>query len=156
MFAKGELSGVGVREITKAAKRDGWGHGDAMAGMLAGRMDRPTTSNASRDIWTAIRNSGVADSMSDYVVEVQNGKKVHINIPHECLAKRAARQGTRGWFLPEDDIEGRSTPLARLLRSWGEHPDVQVAEEDLKNTVLLDLHADGTQYTTSVRVGTFK
>ena len=72
-------------------------------------------------------------------------------LPHEFYPSTLHDLGSDALCLSNETLEA-GQDLARLLLEWAGHRDVQF-EGELKDVGILGLHADGVQYTSTVRAG---
>lgn len=114
------------------------------------------TGNILRDVINAARRAGLMDSSAqayEFLAPGPDGQQVSIKcfLPHEVYHKLVQESSLDDWTLPP----GSDSPLAGLLLKWQAAADVTV-EHDLARVAGVGLHADGVQYTSSMRAGEAK
>lgn len=149
LYATGELTGTQVQRLAAAAWEDGWGRGHALATRLCTLGAGGThASNITRDLMrTARQHDMLSSGAQPYEVDLPFGAgKLGIFLPHEVIFH--LRQDALGMSASQV----ADTPLGRLLSEWSRHPDIDY-DGPLSNVCVLGLHADGVQYTSTVRAG---
>ena len=153
LFAKGELAGTQLQTLAMAACQDGWGHDDALAFMLAhaGSAGKRRGAVATEVIEAAESLGIICNDSHPYYVKLHDAGLAQMYLPHEVFTDMVARSDLARWCLTPDQLSTEQG-LGKLLKDWGDHPDVEFAE-DLGSVAILGMHMDGVQYTSSLRAG---
>jgi hypothetical protein len=153
LFSKGELAGTVVWELASAAFLDGWGHDDPLARKLVncGSAGRARNKIAGHIVKVAESEGLICSKAQPYIFPISTGGNCSVFLPHE--AYQAMTEGTElsSWCLSPAELQ-RGQGLAKLLKDWAEHMDVQF-EGDLSQVGVAGIHCDGVQYTTTIRAG---
>jgi hypothetical protein len=152
LFAKGELAGTTVHDLAAAAWEDGWGRGDTLARKLVMAGNGGTKRSRIMDdvVKAAISEGLVSSPARPYRVPLGTGGELIVFLPHEFYPGIVG-DDLEHWCLSPADVQA-GVGLAGLLKTWSEHADVDF-NGDLSKVGVLGLHADGVQYSASVRAG---
>jgi hypothetical protein len=138
-----------------AAWEDGWGQACPLAQRLKGAgADGVHTSNCARDILKAAENLGLVCSHArPYLVDIPGpgNRRIPMYLPHEIYAGLRSQHPNAELCLPEATLN-QDRGLGAVLKEWAAHRDVSF-EGDLTSVGMLGIHADGVQYTSSLRAG---
>ena len=153
LFAQGELSGVQVQKLAKAAWDDGWGRTDRLAERLmqAGSCGTWTGHIAKQIIQAAEQVGMVCNSSSPYHVKLPDDAMGSVYLPHELFSDMVKDTNLEQWCLTPEQLQA-TRGLGPLLQRWASHRDVQFAG-DLGSVAILGLHSDAVAYTASQRAG---
>ena len=153
LFASGDLSGTQVFDLISAAWDDGWGRGDTLAEMLvhAGRGGLRRCDIAGDIVKAADAAGLVCNTCHPYSVTLRTGGELGVYLPHEIYAGVAAETPLAELCFNQDDLAATSG-LPHMLKTWAAHADVQ-HDGDLTAVAALGFHADGVQYSSSMRAG---
>ena len=158
LFADGTLPATAVQRLASSAWADGWGRHDALASRLRRAGAGGTHSgNVQRDIMTAARLAGLFEDVPDsYMFEIRGKggvyRKAECMLPHEMLHKLVGDVGIEGFVIPEPELNA-DHGVGALVREWVQHTDVDVGLEAAASVVPIGTHADGVQYSSSIRAG---
>ena len=113
--------------------------------------------NCLRDLLRLANKLAIGDATPQpyYVaVKTANGqeREVGVFLPHEQLSILVEKHGLDAFRLSATDW-ALDSGLGRLLRSWGDAPEIQV---DSRDVCAIGFHADGVSYTTTQRAGNSK
>jgi hypothetical protein len=161
LFALGILAGTDAQLLAMEGWADGRAvHDDELIKRLAkaGTCGR-RTGNITRDILKAAELSGLLIQLAQpYFFDIPGpgGKTVQIAamLPHEVYYKLVSKYGADNYVIGEDRKDD-PVGIASLVRQWTQHPDV-VVQHQVQDIAAIGLHADGVQYTNSVRAGSSK
>ena len=158
LFAEVVLPATTVQTIAAAAWEDGWGRGDPIAERLKGLgTNGKFPGNSLRDLLRLVKRLGIGDATPEpYYVTVKTAsgaeRQVGAFLPHEQLAILVERHGLDAFRLSAPAWSS-DTGLGRLVKSWGDAPEIQV---DGRDVCAIGFHADGVSYTTTQRAGNSK
>ena len=153
LFSKRELAATQLLDLASAAYLDGWGHDHRLARKLvaAGRSGR-RRNEINEDVIRAAESEGLTSSRSrPYMFPIATGGEVLMFLPHEWYPSLVEANPSQ-WCLAPDVIQGGRQGMAKLLQNWAKHEDVQF-DGDLSTVGMFGFHADGVQYTSSIRAG---
>lgn len=149
LFALGQLSGTEVARLASAAWKDGWGRGNPHADRMRRCGESRWSSNCHRAVMLAAQSFIGTPNVNPYIVQLDDGFKLHVFLPHEIVAA-LVRDEPAKWCLSIDRLQ--NTGMGGLLQEWASDDAVQF-EGDLTKVPVLGFHADGVQYTSSMRAG---
>ena len=134
-----------------------WGRDDDLARRLARcGCGGARTGHVLQSMLRAANLAGLMSSLArPYLAEVEGKDRqpmvVRVFLPHEGLYELVGNKPLAEWTLPPE-VLAEETGLGGLVKKWAAHPDVtsHPAPEDV---IAIGLHADGVQYTTTMRAG---
>ena len=102
------------------------------------------------------KRAGLMSSMArPYLAKVPGvgGQEIvaRLFLPHEGLHELTGTRALSEWTLPQETLV-HPTCLARLVTQWTVHQDV-TSHPDPANVIAIGMHADGVQYTSTMRAG---
>jgi len=159
LFALGVLHATDVQSLAAAAYADGW----CTDNEIAQRLNRAGGAGRNRQhmykaVIQAAKSAGLLAGLArPYVVRVPGPGGQHndlqVYLPHEQLtyAILGNRAGLDEFCLTAEQLASDSG-MGRLLREWGQHPDVDL-DPLPDNVPILGLHCDGVTYTLGKRAG---
>jgi hypothetical protein len=156
LFALGELTAVQVHRLASAAWSDGWGRGCPLGKSLAHLVVKTSVladplKNCSRNLFLIVERSDLlASAVQPYATRLPDGSDLDVYLPHEIYPS-VANNDPSSWCLSSEQVQS-DQGFGSLLREWSTHPDVQFGG-DLAKVAILGFHADGVQYTSSLRAG---
>ena len=159
LFAKGVLPATEVQRLTSAAWDDGrWSQGDTIGEKLVRAGNRGKhVGNVHRDVLRAAKKAGLLSDARPYRFMVpgpgQALTKASMLLPHEVLHEALIREGSLASLCLFPEQLASDTGLGPLLRQWAQDPSVASFTPSVSEVLILGLHADGVQYTSSVRAG---
>lgn len=137
-----------------------WGHEDD----LAKRIVRCGKSGAHKghvleSLLRAANHAGLMSSLArPYLAEIPGaGNKnivARVFLPHEGLFELVDSKPLSEWTLPPQ-VLANTGGLGGLVKQWAQHPDV-TSHPDPQSVIAIGLHADGVQYTSTLRAGGVK
>lgn len=157
-FADGNISAADVQSFASAAYDDGWGRGDRLAQRLVAAGGGGTqTGNTMRDVLKAAEMAGITgDLASPYRCSTQgkDGAQISVDVflPHEAIHHLVGQTRLAPWCLAADQVAAPDG-VGKMLTDWTGHPDIHPFHIDPTTTIALGLHADGIQYTSTMRAG---
>jgi hypothetical protein len=108
--------------------------------------------NIANDIISAAAAEGFVSSQAGpYEIKLTTGGVGEIFLPHEFVPSMIGDSDISEWCLSPEVVAG-GLGLAKLLRDWANHPEVQFAG-DLSKVPVVGFHCDGVQDNSSVRAG---
>lgn len=153
LFATGELAGTTVFDLAGAAWKDGWGRDCPLARKLVsvGASGRQRQRIVDGIIAAAESVGLVSSAAKPYSMDIATGGKVMVFLPHEFYSGMVNKTGLATLCLGQEALAAE-TGLPKLLKEWAVHDDVRYTG-DLSTVGVLGMHADGVQYTSTVRAG---
>ena len=158
LFATGAIYATQVQELAHAAWVDGWGRGNRLAQKLAhaGHAGK-FKGNVYREVMAAAKQAlRMKTDVQPYKFKVRGVDESTIEtfmfLPHEVLNSVASGTTLDQLCLSRDEVDAEEG-LGVLLRRWAQDPAVNCDGVDLTTVAILGCHADGVQYTTSIRPG---
>jgi hypothetical protein len=107
--------------------------------------------NCSRNLFLIVERSDLlASAVQPYATRLPDGSDLDVYLPHEIYPS-VANNDPSSWCLSSEQVQS-DQGFGSLLREWSTHPDVQFGG-DLAKVAILGFHADGVQYTSSLRAG---
>ena len=159
LFAKRVLSATEVQRLASAAWDDGcWSQGNTIGEKLVRAGNRGKhIGNVHRDVLRAAKKAGLLSDARPYRFMVpgpgQALTKASMLLPHEVMHEALIREGSLASLCLSPEQLASDTGLGPLLRQWAQDPSVASFTPSVSEVLILGLHADGVQYTCSVRAG---
>ena len=151
LFSQGELAGTQVQILALAAWNDGWGRRCPLGQRLKGAGNSGLSKgNCARDVIRAAKAFDIfCTKAMPHTVTLPNGCKIQMYLPHEVFAGTAASTPVTDLCVSPESLNA-DRGLGSLMREWAGHRDVHFAG-NLSQVAAIGLHADGVQYTSSLR-----
>lgn len=134
-----------------------WGHDDELAKRLVRCGAQGSHSgHVLKSVLVAANRAGLMSSHArPYLAEIPGAGGVNIVVrlflPHEGLFELVGNSALSEWTLAPEELTS-PTGLGGLMAKWVAHPDVS-SHPNPGSVVAIGLHADGVQYTSTMRAG---